>query len=160
MLKRKYNPPKKLNFRIKSLAIIMTINVNTFGDFFYITTEVAGILASGDLAGTKMKMKYLNVPLLCNEEPNLLSQKEANKRWLIYKAGLLSHVSFHFHWICHIHQQQPASGLVDLVNGYWYQVIDFQVHGTNLKRNWKKWTCCKLALAQLIFDRNTETFST
>lgn len=58
----------------------MTINVNTFGDFFYIATEVAGILASGDLAGTKMKMKYLNVPLLCNEEPNLLSQKEANKR--------------------------------------------------------------------------------
>ena len=27
--------------------------------------------------------------------------------------------------------------LVDLVNGYWYRVINFQMNGTNLKRNYK-----------------------
>lgn len=50
----------------------MTVKVNTFVDFFY--------LASGDLARTKMKMNCLNLPFLCNEVTNHVSQKEANKK--------------------------------------------------------------------------------
>ena len=50
-----------------------------------------------------MKMNFLNVPL-CNGVTNWISKKQANKKWW-YEVGLLSHGSFHFHWICHIHQR-------------------------------------------------------
>ena len=108
MLKRKYKTPNNLKFRIQKRLRRFSV------DFFTLPLKL--LVSSGDFAGTKKKMKYLNVPLLCNEMTN---KPEKSKTEMTNLRSRLTEPC-----VSSLPLNLPYSSttlparLVDLVNGY------------------------------------------
>ena len=103
----------------------------------------------------KLWLLYLNRVSLASRKPER-SKKEMTNLWSRLTEPCVISLPLHLP----LSLMTLPARLLDLVNGYWDQVIGFQMNGTNLKRVKTIWAFCELAFAQLIFDHIARTFST